>query len=114
MGRKSLSRHLCDICGNYYASPSGLEIHKATHTGMKPYKCDICGKGFAIKGYLQNHEKLHTETPRFSCEICGKGFKVKKGLQVRLKYYSIYLFNWYLSFLFTYVTAHILLFQTRI
>ena len=58
----------------------GLEQHRRTHTGKRPFKCTHCGKRFNQKGHLNEHLARHTEKIPFECDLCGEGFSCKISL----------------------------------
>ena len=51
--------HTCVVCEKTFPSRSGLENHKITHTGQKPYHCQVCFKTFSWKGNLKTHMAVH-------------------------------------------------------
>ena len=75
----------CSQCDKSYSHHHGLEKHKKTHTGEKPFDCSDCNKYFAVPQQLKDHEKKHMgeifaclmkeiketpEDPYRSCTLC--------------------------------------------
>ncbi|XP_060552140.1 sal-like protein 4 [Ruditapes philippinarum] len=52
-------QHACEVCGKKFRHKQGLNQHKVTHTGEKPFKCDICGKAFALRNNFKRHLVKH-------------------------------------------------------
>ena len=53
--KKISNAYSCADCRKTFCTPSKLERHKMSHTGVKPFSCDICFKSFNQKIHLQNH-----------------------------------------------------------
>ncbi|XP_037549385.1 zinc finger protein 728-like [Nematolebias whitei] len=91
---KSLSDHLtshrdnlstrgaCKICGKTFQN---MEVHKRSHTGVKPFSCGVCGKNFSRHGALKRHKKIHIRKKPDTCQICGQTFTEIQLLQEHLK-----------------------------
>ncbi len=73
-------KHQCDQCGRNFLYPSGLEIHKRTHTGEKPHQCPVCEKPFSQLQHLTLHLRVHTGEKPYPCDECGKAFAEKGTL----------------------------------
>ncbi|PHH67795.1 hypothetical protein CDD80_519 [Ophiocordyceps camponoti-rufipedis] len=75
---KSKKKWVCDgpSCNKRFVQKTHLDIHRRTHTGLKPYVCtkDNCGLTFSQRGNLKTHMRRHTGEKPFSCSICGKLF----------------------------------------
>ncbi|XP_073467728.1 uncharacterized protein [Aquarana catesbeiana] len=67
-------RFSCTECGKCFHFKSGLDVHKRSHTGEKPYSCPECGKYFSHISHLYRHQKSHTGVKSLSCSECGKCF----------------------------------------
>lgn len=88
-GRKSASKrekksHACDECGKEFSGAYGLNRHKLTHSGLRPYICPVenCGATYRQSSTLKAHQMSHageqkSNDRKFFCEDCGKGFLSK-------------------------------------
>uniref|UniRef100_A0A336LP35 CSON000094 protein n=1 Tax=Culicoides sonorensis TaxID=179676 RepID=A0A336LP35_CULSO len=87
--RKSLSTHMrrrhrftCEECGCSYASLKILEVHRRSHSGIRPFKCNMCTRSLisssALKTHLKYVHKAFGNTDQ-TCEICNKTFTSKNG-----------------------------------
>ncbi|XP_068627343.1 oocyte zinc finger protein XlCOF6-like isoform X2 [Battus philenor] len=57
-------RHPCSVCGKLFSTLSNLQRHKATHSGLRPFKCEMCGKCFKHASLLKDHVKyVHMKAP---------------------------------------------------
>lgn len=50
-------RYRCVECGKGFITPSKLQRHSYSHTGLRPFHCDICGKSFSQSANLKTHVK---------------------------------------------------------
>ncbi|PHH81058.1 hypothetical protein CDD83_3653 [Cordyceps sp. RAO-2017] len=75
---KPKKKWVCDgpSCNKRFVQKTHLDIHRRTHTGLKPYVCtkDNCGLTFSQRGNLKTHMRRHTGEKPYSCSICGKLF----------------------------------------
>ncbi|XP_037067910.1 oocyte zinc finger protein XlCOF6.1-like [Pollicipes pollicipes] len=104
----------CEACDRVFASRAGLEAHRRTHSGDRPFactvcaktfkraahlsdhvasvhgedrpfKCDQCERSFTLEPYLKRHQRLHGGQKPHGCAACGKRFFKKYNLQAHLK-----------------------------
>ena len=67
---KQIKQHIgekpcdCKQCGQSFAHPSNLQIHKRTHNGEKFSECNQCAEDFICVSSLQNHERRYTTDSR--------------------------------------------------
>ncbi|XP_068436781.1 zinc finger protein 770-like [Clinocottus analis] len=54
-------QHKCFRCLKCFPSPSKLQRHEMTHTGLKLFPCVLCGKAFRQAAHLKTHERTHCE-----------------------------------------------------
>lgn len=52
-GKKRRERYSCSFCGKLYLTKQGLELHRPSHMGIKPFICSYCNKGFSQNGVLK-------------------------------------------------------------
>ena len=56
-------RYKCEECGKGFITPSKLQRHSYSHSGLRPFQCTICGKSFSQSANLKTHIKnTHPET----------------------------------------------------
>ncbi|CAK1542364.1 unnamed protein product [Leptosia nina] len=73
--------HVCQLCGKGYATKSGLESHKDSHSNEGLHKCGVCGKGFRHRDGMRKHQKsVHSELRPHMCSLCGRTFKLNSAL----------------------------------
>ena len=48
-------RYACLVCGKAFVTPSKLQRHSFTHSGMRPFQCNVCGKSFSQSANLKTH-----------------------------------------------------------
>ncbi len=49
------NRYRCEECGKGFITPSKLQRHSYSHTGLRPFHCDVCGKSFSQAANLKTH-----------------------------------------------------------
>ncbi|PIO25045.1 hypothetical protein AB205_0086890, partial [Aquarana catesbeiana] len=76
----TFKRFPCTECGKCFRFKSGLNEHKRSHTGEKPYSCPECGKYFSRKSNLYTHQRSHRGLNPFTCSECGTCFLHKPDL----------------------------------
>ena len=63
MNISSRLRYKCEECGKGFITPSKLQRHSYSHSGLRPFQCNICGKSFSQSANLKTHIKnTHPET----------------------------------------------------
>ena len=56
-------RYKCEECGKGFITPSKLQRHSYSHSGLRPFQCTICAKSFSQSANLKTHIKnTHPET----------------------------------------------------
>ena len=61
----------CEFCGKAFISPSKLQRHSYSHSGLKPFQCNLCNKSFSQSVNLQTHiKKDHSEA--FMMKVEGR------------------------------------------
>lgn len=66
-GSKSISgaparRHACNQCGKAFVTPSKLQRHVLSHSGIRPFHCRLCGRHFSQAANLKTHiRNTHTD-----------------------------------------------------
>uniref|UniRef100_A0A3B5MC98 C2H2-type domain-containing protein n=1 Tax=Xiphophorus couchianus TaxID=32473 RepID=A0A3B5MC98_9TELE len=78
------SKVVCQVCGVWYRTISGLTRHVHFEVHQKIHDCSYCGKGFFTASGLKNHVSLHTGERQFKCSHCSKTFAVQSALNVHL------------------------------
>ena len=59
----------CELCGKAFISPSKLQRHSYSHSGLKPFQCNVCNKSFSQSVNLQTHiKKDHSEAFKMKVE----------------------------------------------
>ncbi|XP_064649889.1 uncharacterized protein LOC135501616 [Lineus longissimus] len=77
----------CDECGAAFAYPSGLKVHKLSHTQKRDFKCDFenCGASFSRVSNLNAHRRLHTGNLPYACDICNRKYDRRSLLVVHVR-----------------------------
>ena len=77
--------YLCEICSRGFWHLGEFSLHRAGHTGVKPYKCGRCGeKAFASAERLNKHLKTCGKSNKFQCQICGDSYSTQKNLSIHV------------------------------
>merc|ERR1712045_985645 len=50
-------RYKCEECGKGFITPSKLQRHSYSHSGLRPFQCTICAKSFSQSANLKTHIK---------------------------------------------------------
>jgi len=50
-------RYKCEECGKAFITPSKLQRHSYSHSGLRPFQCNICAKSFSQSANLKTHIK---------------------------------------------------------
>ena len=73
--------YLCDFCSRKFWHRQEFTLHRAQHTGDKPYQCGRCGiASFADPNRLKNHLKTCGQENKFKCNPCGGMYSDQKSL----------------------------------
>ena len=48
-------RYRCAECGKGFITPSKLQRHSYSHSGIRPYTCNFCNKSFSQSANLKTH-----------------------------------------------------------
>ncbi|KAF5985955.1 hypothetical protein FBULB1_2687 [Fusarium bulbicola] len=82
-------RYRCDgpNCQKSFTQKVHLDIHRRTHTGIKPYNCDFpgCDLTFSQLGNLKTHRRRHTGERPFACDKCDRQFAQRGNLRAHLQ-----------------------------
>ena len=55
-------RHACHQCGKAFVTPSKLQRHVLSHSGIRPFHCPLCGRNFSQSANLKTHiRNTHSE-----------------------------------------------------
>ncbi|KAK3930406.1 Zinc finger protein 184 [Frankliniella fusca] len=97
--RTVLSKLLrCEYCDTVFSCPDGLNQHRPSHVGEKPFVCHICGASFNSYARVTTHKTTHgvydqiepqegdfTIPRHFLCEHCGVSYPYWSYLQTHRK-----------------------------
>ena len=73
--------YLCDSCSKGFFGLQEFKLHRAKHTGIKPYKCGRCGiAAFADVNRSNNHLKHCGVSSSYECARCGGLFTTARSL----------------------------------
>ena len=73
--------YLCDSCSKGFFGLQEFNLHRAKHTGIKPYKCGRCGiAAFADVNRLNNNLKHCGMSSSYDCLQCGSLFTTARSL----------------------------------
>lgn len=73
--------HLCDLCGNEFATRGQLKAHMNHHNNERPFKCQICGRDYLQKAHLKDHLNTHSGAKPYKClyDGCTREFTHASG-----------------------------------
>ena len=78
-------KYLCDFCSRGFWHLQEFKLHRAGHTGLKPYKCGQCEvASFADVHRLNHHLKTCGKLNAFECNQCGKMYSDQKSLSTHV------------------------------
>ncbi|KAK8385532.1 hypothetical protein O3P69_016368 [Scylla paramamosain] len=78
---QEVRRHLCEVCGKKFITPSDLRTHVAgVHHNVKKFVCEYCGLSFKISSALMYHRRLHTGEKPHTCHVCERSFMKPNAL----------------------------------
>ncbi|KAG7402539.1 Asparagine-rich zinc finger protein AZF1 [Fusarium oxysporum f. sp. rapae] len=87
--KASQRRYQCDgpRCQKSFDRKTRLDIHRRTHTGIKPYNCAFpgCDLAFSQKGNMETHKRRHTGERPFSCNKCVRRFAQRGNLRTHIQ-----------------------------
>ena len=83
---ESVQKYLCDFCSRDFWHFGEFTMHRASHTGLKPYNCGRCQqKSFTSADRLKKHlERCGTEIT-LKCNRCGKGYSNPASLATHVR-----------------------------
>ncbi|XP_067013708.1 zinc finger protein 420 isoform X2 [Anabrus simplex] len=75
--------HVCQVCGQNFASDADLLAHMETHARYQPHRCMLCGECFLDGASVAAHvRKRHAKNiPPNACTLCGKTCRDRRSLQ---------------------------------
>ena len=77
--------HLCDVCSRGFWHFGEFQLHRASHTGVKPFQCGRCKeKSFACAERLTKHLKTCGISNQYECSHCGKRVSTPKALSIHI------------------------------
>ena len=78
-------KYFCDFCGRKFWHRQEFTLHRAKHTGDKPFHCGRCGiASFADSQRLTNHLKTCGKENTFKCNQCGGMYSDQKSLSTHV------------------------------
>ena len=78
-------KYFCDFCGRKFWHRQEFTLHRAHHTGNKPFQCGLCGIAkFADSNRLNNHLKTCGKENSFKCGQCGGMYSDQKSLSTHV------------------------------
>ncbi|KAJ8872487.1 hypothetical protein PR048_026093 [Dryococelus australis] len=77
------TEHVCEECGEAFASSSELLSHSESHSRYQPHRCMLCGECFDDAAGVSSHirRKHGKAIPSNTCTLCGKTCKDRRSLQ---------------------------------
>ena len=83
---ESVQKYLCDFCSRDFWHFGEFTVHRASHTGLKPYKCGRCQlKSFALADHLKKHLERCGNEDTLKCNRCGKGYSNPSSLATHVR-----------------------------
>ena len=82
----STGKYLCDFCSRSFFHFGEFKVHRASHTGLKPYNCGRCqSKSFASADCLNKHLARCGINNSLTCNKCGKGYSNASSLATHVR-----------------------------
>ena len=82
----STGKYLCDFCSRSFFHFGEFTVHRASHTGLKPYNCGRCQiKSFTSADCLNKHLARCGIDNLLTCNKCGKGYSNASALATHMR-----------------------------
>ena len=78
-------KYMCDFCSRKFWHRQEFTLHRAHHTGNKPFHCGICKlASFADPHRLTHHLKTCSKENSYKCNQCGGMYSDQKSLSTHV------------------------------